>query len=139
MTTTTQPGLGQITGNVLFYSQPEPLTPELHGKLGVKRMDGPFSFARVGHAIPLTVGEFPLAAVTGPIIFVGDEKLPIAVMGLNAGENMFVRDNGMFEPGVYIPGLGVALLFAWLFQSTGNRYRRLKLGHRWLWFLPSRS
>ena len=103
MTTTTQPGLGQITGNVLFYSQPEPLTPELHGKLGVKRMDGPFSFARVGHAIPLTVGEFPLAAVTGPIIFVGDEKLPIAVMGLNAGENMFVRDNGMFEPGVYIP------------------------------------
>lgn len=103
MTTTTQPGLGQITGNVLFYSQPEPLTPELHGKLGVKRMDGPFAFAKVGHAIPLTVGEFPLAAVTGPIIFVGDEKLPIAVMGLNAGENMFVRDNGMFEPGVYIP------------------------------------
>lgn len=103
MTTTTQPGLGQITGNVLFYSQPEPLTPELHGKLGVKRMDGPFTFAKVGHAIPLTVGEFPLAAVTGPIIFVGDEKLPIAVMGLNAGENMFVRDNGMFEPGVYIP------------------------------------
>jgi len=41
--------------------------------------------------------------VTGPIIFVGDEKLPIAVMGLNAGENMFVRDDGMFEPGVYIP------------------------------------
>ncbi|HEY8573943.1 SapC family protein [Phenylobacterium sp.] len=99
---TTLPG-GQITGNVLFYSQPEPLSPELHGKLGVKRMDGPFKFARTGHAIPLTVGEFPLAAVTGPIIFVGDEKLPIAVMGLNAGENMFVRDDGLFEPGVYIP------------------------------------
>jgi hypothetical protein len=49
------------------------------------------------------VGEFPLAAVTGPIIFVGDEKLPIAVMGLNAGDNMFVRDDGTFEPGVYIP------------------------------------
>ena len=41
--------------------------------------------------------------MTGPIIFVGDEKLPIAVMGLNAGENMFVQDNGLFEPGVYIP------------------------------------
>jgi hypothetical protein len=103
MTTTTQPGLGQITGNVLFYSQPEPLTPELHGKLGVKRMDGPFKFAKQGHAIPLTVGEFPLAAVTGPIIFVGEEKLPIAVMGLNAGENMFLRDDGVFEAGVYIP------------------------------------
>jgi hypothetical protein len=34
--------------------------------------------------------------VTGPIIFVGDEKLPIAVMGLNAGENMFLRDDGLW-------------------------------------------
>ena len=101
--TTTQTPAGEITGTVLFYSRPEPLNPELHGKLGVKRMDAPFKFAKAGHAIPLTVGEFPLAAVTGPIIFVGDEKLPLAVMGLNAGDNMFVDANGMFEPGVYVP------------------------------------
>ena len=92
-----------ITGNVLFYSQPEPLSSEIHGKMGVKSMDGPFGFAKVGHAIPLTVGEFPPAAMTGPIIFVGDEKMPIAVMGLAAGDNMFLRDDGLFEPGVYIP------------------------------------
>lgn len=103
MTTTAQPGSGQITGNVLFYSQPEPLSPEVHGKMGVKALNGPFGFAKAGHAVPLTVGEFPLMAVTGPIIFVGDEKLPIAVMGLNAGDNMFLRDDGLFEPGVYIP------------------------------------
>jgi hypothetical protein len=104
MVTTTAPQPpGQLTGNVLFYSKPEPLAKELHGKLGVKRMDGPFRFAKEGHAVPLTVGEFPLAAVTGPIIFVGDEKLPIAVMGLNAGDNMFVRDDGTFEPGIYVP------------------------------------
>ena len=103
MTTTTQPGAGQISGNVLFYSKPEPLSPEMHNKLGVRRMDGPFGFAKEGHAVPLTVGDFGLAALTGPIIFVGDDKLPIAVMGLNAGENMFVQDNGLFEPGVYIP------------------------------------
>jgi hypothetical protein len=100
---TIETGAGAISGNVLFYSKPEPLAPELHAKLGVRRMDGPFRFAKAGHAIPLTVGEFPVAAVTGPIIFVGDEKLPLAVMGLNAGDNMFVRDDGMFEPGVYIP------------------------------------
>jgi hypothetical protein len=100
MTTTAQPG---ITGNVLFYSQPEPISPETHGKMGVKSLDGPFGFAKAGHAIPLTVGEFPMAALTGPVIFVGDEKMPIAVMGLNAGENMFLRDDGTFEPAVYIP------------------------------------
>ena len=99
----TQTAAGEISGNVLFYSKPEPLAPELHSKLGVKRMDGPFKFAKVGHAVPLTVGEFPVAAVTGPIIFVGDEKLPLSVMGLNAGDNMFVRPDGTFEPGVYIP------------------------------------
>jgi SapC len=100
MTTPAQPG---ITGNVLFYSQPEPLSPETHGKMGVKNMDGPFGFAKVGHAVPLTVGEFPAASSTGPIIFVGDEKLPISVMGLNAGENMFLRADGLFDPGIYIP------------------------------------
>ncbi len=94
---------GEISGNVLFYSRPEPLTPELHKSLGVVRRDGPFGFAAVGHAVPLTVGEFQLAAVNGPIIFVGDDKLPIAVMGLNSGENMFVRPEGIFEPGVYVP------------------------------------
>jgi hypothetical protein len=101
--TTSKNAAGEISGNVLFYSTPEPLAPELHGKLGVRRMDGPFKFAKAGHAIPLTVGEFPIAAVTGPIIFVGDEKLPLAVMGLNSGENMFVRDDGTFEAGAYIP------------------------------------
>lgn len=100
MTTTGQAG---ITGNVLFYSQPEPLSPEMHGKMGVKNMDGPFGFAKVGHAVPLTVGEFPAASSTGPIIFVGEEKLPISVMGLNAGENMFLQPDGLFQPGVYIP------------------------------------
>ena len=92
-----------ITGNVLFYSKPEPLSSEIHGKMGVKSMDGPFGFAKVGHAIPLTVGEFPPAAMTGPIIFVGDDKMPIAVMGLQAGDNMFLRDDGLFEPGAYVP------------------------------------
>lgn len=101
MTTTT--GQPEITGNVLFYSQPEPLSPELHGKIGVKNMEGPFGFAKIGHAVPLTVGEFSSAVATGPIIFMGEEKLPIMVMGLNAGDNMFLRPDGLFEAGVYIP------------------------------------
>jgi hypothetical protein len=95
--------VGQISGTVLFYSKPEPLAPDLHQKLGVKRMDGPFGFAKEGHAVPLTVTEFQLFAVTGPIIFVGEDKIPLAVMGLNPGENMFVQANGTFESGVYIP------------------------------------
>ena len=103
MATDTTSAAGEITGNVLFYSKPEPLTAQTHGTMGVKRMDGPFGFAKTGHVVPLTVGEFQLAAVCGPIIFVGDDKTPLAVMGLNPGENMFVTDDGVFEAGVYVP------------------------------------
>jgi len=122
MTTPTQVNSGgQITGNVLFYSKPEPLSPELHAGLGVKRMDGPFAFAREGHAVPLAVTEFSLAAVTGPIIFVGEEKLPLAVMGLNAGENIFLRDDGLFEAGVYIPAYIRRYPFVFANDSTANQ------------------
>lgn len=113
--------LGQFTGNVLFYNKPEPLARELHGKLGVRRTDTPFTFAKTGHAIPLVVGEFPLAAVTGPIIFVGEEKLPIHVMGLRAGENMFVDDKGMFEPGVYVPAYVRRYPFVFATDDTNNQ------------------
>lgn len=122
MSETTQlPAGGELTGSVLFYNKPEPLARELHGRLGVKRMDGPFKFAKAGHAIPLTVGEFPLAAVSGPIIFVGEEKLPIAVMGLNSGDNMFVQDNGLFEPGVYIPAYVRRYPFVFANDTANNQ------------------
>lgn len=98
-----QNSLGEITGNVLFYKKPEPLAPELHGKMGVKSIDGPFNFAKIGHAVPLTVTEFALYGVCGPVIFVGDDKIPLAVMGLNGGENMFITESGVFEAGVYVP------------------------------------
>ena len=103
MATQTQIGSGQITGTVLFYSKPEPLSVDLHKTLGVKSVPGPFKFAKEGHAVPLTVTEFGVSALCGPIIFVGDEKIPLAVMGLNPGQNMFLTEEGLFEPGVYVP------------------------------------
>jgi hypothetical protein len=94
---------GEVTGNVLFYSRPEPLTIEQHGKFGVKRMDKPFSFASNAHMVPLTVTEFGVASVAYPIIFVGDDRQPVAVMGLRPGENLFVDAGGTFDTDVYIP------------------------------------
>ncbi|HEX6860714.1 MAG TPA: SapC family protein [Caulobacteraceae bacterium] len=94
---------GALAGNVLFYNKPEPLSREQHGSLGVSRVERPFGFARAGHVVPLTVAEFGLAAVSYPIIFAGENKQPLAVMGLNAGQNMFVNDDGTFQVGQYIP------------------------------------
>ena len=93
----------ELSGSVLFYKKPEPLSLEAHRNLGVKRIDQPFGFLRSAHAVPVTVSEFGLAAGSFPIIFVGSDKTPVAVMGIRQGQNLFVQDNGQTDPETYIP------------------------------------
>ncbi|HXQ48025.1 MAG TPA: SapC family protein [Caulobacteraceae bacterium] len=98
------PVLGNpVTGQVLFYTRPEPLDINRHGKLGMMATDRPFRFAAKQHFIPLHAGEFGPAAVNYPIIFAGTDYAPLAVMGLSAGENMFIAEDGYYRPGAYIP------------------------------------
>ncbi|HEY2481233.1 MAG TPA: SapC family protein [Caulobacteraceae bacterium] len=99
----TQTENANVHGNVLFYSKPEPLSAEAHAKMGVRRIDHPYAFAASSHVVPLTVTEFPQAALSCPIVFAGERYQPLAVMGVNASQNIYIRDDGQFEPGVYIP------------------------------------
>lgn len=103
MTDTQIPAGAQLTGNVLFYGQPEPLSPELHGALGVNQVEKPWAFLAQSHIVPLTVTEFAPAALSYPIIFVGDQKQPIAVMGLRPGDNLYVDAMGDLKPEAYVP------------------------------------
>lgn len=93
----------EISGTVLFYSQPEPLSKTEHAKLGVKRIEHPFSFASQTHVVPLTVAEFNPAALSFPIIFAGDQRMPLAVMGLHEGQNLFFGADGEYEAAGYLP------------------------------------
>jgi hypothetical protein len=97
------PPVAEFSGNVLFYSKPEPLSRELHAKIGLRRVEKPFGFAAKTNVVPLTVGEFPMAALSYPIIFAGDRYQPLAVMGVGQGTNLFVGEDGSFEIGAYIP------------------------------------
>jgi hypothetical protein len=103
MEISTQTAAGQLAGNVLFYSRPEPLSRDAHARLGLRRVDTPFAFAARSQVTPLTVAEFQSAALCFPIIFAGEMFQPLAVMGINADTNMFIRPDGGFEIGVYIP------------------------------------
>ena len=103
MATPAQTDTSQITGSVLFYSRPEPLNSETHAKIGLRRLDKPFSFAGKTHVVPLTVTEFPVAALSYPVIFAGDKFQPLAVMGINQEENLFIQPDGAFVVGAYIP------------------------------------
>jgi len=63
--------------------------------------------AQVGrtHAIPVTVDEFTMVQRHYPIVFsVGDNPVPIALMGLNEGVNVFIDEEGRpLDTSLYIP------------------------------------
>lgn len=103
MTDTTATANAALSGNVLFYGKPEPLSVEAHGTLGVDPVDKPYGFVTKTNLVPLTVTEFAPAALSYPVIFVGDSRMPVAVMALRGGENLFVSDAGEFRPEAYIP------------------------------------
>jgi len=94
---------GALSGNVLFYSQPEPLNPSMHGSLGVNPTEHPYTFVATTHVVPLTVTEFVPASLSYPVVFVGEARAPLAVMGLRSGENLFVSPEGDFRMDAYIP------------------------------------
>lgn len=103
MTDTTTQSSGPLSGTVLFYTQPEPLSADVHGKLGVTPADKPYAFVAQTNIVPLTVTEFAPAALSYPVIFVGDQKQPVAAMGLRQGENLFIEANGDVRPEAYLP------------------------------------
>ena len=119
----TPPAAGQpaLTGQVLFYKQPQPLSPEEHAGLGVKQIDQPFNFMREAHAMPVTVTEFGMCASSYPVIFVGDERTPVAVMGIRQGQNLYVNEDGRVADDYYVPAF--ARRYPFVFASDDNSDR----------------
>lgn len=88
----------------LFYNGLEPLSSETHANWRVRQQDSaPFLVGQ--HAIPITTDEFPLVQRHMPIVFsVGDDAIPLGLMGLNEGVNVFMGDDGkLTESNFYVP------------------------------------
>jgi len=87
----------------LFYNDLAPLNSREHATFKSRTTDkAPWLVGQ--HAVPLTVEEFPQAQRHFPIVFSqGDEPVPLALMGLNEGINVFVDDEGTLLHDVYIP------------------------------------
>ena len=88
----------------LFYSALEPLNATQHGKMKIRQLEKSPIIAQT-HAIPVTVDEFGLAQRDYPIVFsIGDNPVPIALMGLNEGVNVFLDAEGRpVDTTIYIP------------------------------------
>lgn len=91
-------------GQKLFYRQPELLSHQSHGSLGLRVPERPFEFARRSRALPVTLSEIASAQKHFPIVFSDLENpLPLAVVGTRDDVNLFIDENGNWEREVYIP------------------------------------
>jgi len=91
-------------GMPIFYNAVEPINLDQHGKMKVRGITSMPEMGRT-HAVPLTVDEFTLVQRHYPIVFsIGGPPVPIALMGLNEGVNVFLDQDGRaLDPNLYIP------------------------------------
>lgn len=90
-------------GLPIMYNDLAPLNSNEHGNWKAISVDKASWVAGV-NAIPLTVEEFPQAQRHFPIVFsTGDNPVPLALMGLNEGVNVFFDDQGAPTEAAYVP------------------------------------
>ncbi|MBC2778260.1 SapC family protein [Parasphingopyxis marina] len=89
----------------LLYNDVVPLSSQQHGnyKLQIRPK---LPFLTGTHAVPVTIDEFVVIQRYMPIVFSsGENPVPLALMGLNQGVNVFLNDDGTLIDGrpVYMP------------------------------------
>jgi hypothetical protein len=81
----------------IMFEQVVPVNKERHAGKKV-RMSNDFGFASKFHVAYITLHEFARAASIYPVVFLedqaNDEFRPVVLMGLDAGENLFVNAQG---------------------------------------------
>lgn len=92
-----------MSNSMLFYKNVAPLNKQRHANWAVKGTDS-FQYSESINSVPLTAVEFPLAAKEYAIVFAKshDGIMPIAVLGVRNGQNVFVDADGAWQ-GTYIP------------------------------------
>src|SRR5690606_28098377 len=92
MTSTSNGHANSSTSNALplFYREPLVLNSEAHASW--RLTDGDTGFAADTPYVPIVLGEIAEASRCYPIVFAGGTPLPVAVLGLSEGENLFMED-----------------------------------------------
>jgi len=90
---------------MFLYEQPEPLTKEEHGRLGITPSQRPFEFVKNVTAVPIAAVEIAAAQKYYPVVFSDLEKPTLlAIVGVMDGVNLFVDDEGHWDRTTYLPG-----------------------------------
>lgn len=113
----------QISGKMFLYERPELLNTQNHGELGIRAAARPFSFCSKVRAIPLTVSEIAEASRHYPVVFGSqDDVQPLAIVGLLDDVNLFVDEDGNWDPYAYVPGYVRRYPFGLASETGGDRF-----------------
>lgn len=94
----------EFENSMFLYLQPELLSVEEHGNLGLDNSVQPYGFARSIQYVPLAAAEIATAQKHYPVIFSAvKEPALMAVVGLTDDRNLFVDADGHWEQDVYVP------------------------------------
>ena len=107
-----------------MFERVVPVNKERHAGKKV-RASNDFRFASKFHVAYVTVHEFARAAAIYPLVFLedkdSDQFRPVALMGLDAGENLFVDSQGQWA-GSYIPAIIRRYPFALTKAAEADRF-----------------
>jgi hypothetical protein len=93
-----------LEGAKFLYAEPQLLTVEEHGHLGLNFSNRPYEFCRSIRMVPLAAAEIPSAQKFYPVVFSDLEKPSLlAVVGVFEDRNLFVDDDGQWDRTAYVP------------------------------------
>lgn len=92
-----------VSGGALLYENPVPLKYVDHKDSGLSSEADTYSFAKGAHMVPLVAAEMPSIVSAYPIVFVGDDRMPVAALGIDAGNNVYIDSHDQWMAGRHIP------------------------------------
>ncbi len=104
----------------LFYKRVVGVNPQLHSHLKLDRSVG-YGFAARAQSVPIGLTEFDAVAQHFPILFTsGANPVPVALLGLREGHNLFVTPAGAWQSDAYIPAYVRSFPFIFV-EDTDNK------------------
>ena len=91
-------------GGMFLYDQPELLTKEMHGNLGLSATERPFEFVKDVKGLPLVCSEVQSAQKHYPVVFSEFENpVLVSIVGIVDDRNLFVDSSGHWDNTTYVP------------------------------------
>lgn len=114
-----------MTKQLMIYENAVPISAEAHRDTSVKTGES-FGFAAGINSVPLVAAEFEKAGAEYPIVFAGEGEgiAPAVVLGLQEGENLFLREDGGWDA-AYVPAF--LRRYPFVFATTGENGETLTL------------